>query len=123
MQIFAKTLDGRRRAVDVSAGATARDVLGALEASTGVPASASRLVSAGRQLAVDDAVPPGAEVAVSLRLAGGIIEPSLVILARKFNCDKLICRKCYARMHPRASNCRKKSCGRTSELRPKKKSK
>jgi len=34
--------------------------------------------------------------------------------------DKLICRKCYARLHPRASNCRKKSCGRTSQLRPKK---
>jgi len=44
-----------------------------------------------------------------------------MILARKFKQDKLICRKCYARLHPRATNCRKKSCGRTSDLRPKKK--
>ena len=29
--------------------------------------------------------------------------------------------RCYARMHPRAANCRKKSCGRTAQLRPKKK--
>ena len=29
--------------------------------------------------------------------------------------------RCYARMHPRATNCRKKSCGRTTQLRPKKK--
>ncbi len=29
-----------------------------------------------------------------LRLRGGIIEPSLQILARKFNQDKMICRKC-----------------------------
>ena len=29
--------------------------------------------------------------------------------------------RCYARMHPRAQNCRKKSCGRTTQLRPKKK--
>ena len=30
-----------------------------------------------------------------LRLRGGIIEPSLKALASKFNCDKMICRKCY----------------------------
>ena len=29
-----------------------------------------------------------------LHLRGGIIEPSLHILAQKYNCDKLICRKC-----------------------------
>ena len=28
-----------------------------------------------------------------LRLRGGIIEPSLLILARKYNQDKVICRK------------------------------
>lgn len=32
-----------------------------------------------------------------LRLRGGLIEPSLKILASKFNCDKMICRKCYVR--------------------------
>ena len=55
-----------------------------------------------------------------LRLRGGIIEPSLRQLAQKYNCDKMICRKCYARLHPRAVNCRKK-CGHTNNLRPKKK--
>lgn len=30
-----------------------------------------------------------------LRLRGGIIEPSLKALASKYNCDKMICRKCY----------------------------
>merc|ERR1712154_105446 len=33
-----------------------------------------------------------------LRLRGGVIEPSLKILAQKYNCNKLICRKCYARL-------------------------
>ncbi|KAM7499814.1 hypothetical protein LguiA_024228 [Lonicera macranthoides] len=37
-----------------------------------------------------------------LRLRGGIIEPSLMALAWKYNQDKMICRKCYARLHPRA---------------------
>ncbi|CAI5641569.1 unnamed protein product [Oreochromis niloticus] len=45
-----------------------------------------------------------------LRLRGGIIEPSLKQLAQKYNCDKMIClnfsicRRCYARPHPRAIN-------------------
>ncbi|RKF76873.1 Ubiquitin-60S ribosomal protein L40 [Golovinomyces cichoracearum] len=56
-----------------------------------------------------------------LRLRGGIIEPSLKALASKYNCEKMICRKCYARLPPRAVNCRKKKCGHTSQLRPKKK--
>ena len=49
------------------------------------------------------------------------IDPTLAELARKKNCDKKICRKCYARLPPRATNCRKKKCGRSSQLRPKKK--
>uniref|UniRef100_P19379 Large ribosomal subunit protein eL40 n=1 Tax=Nicotiana tabacum TaxID=4097 RepID=RL40_TOBAC len=70
-----------------------------------------------------------------------IIEPSLKALASKFNCDKMICRKCYvrcprrtpqrtcrvltwipqARLPPRATNCRKRKCGHTNHVRPKKK--
>ncbi len=53
-----------------------------------------------------------------LRLRGGIIEPSLKVLASKYNCDKMICRKCYARLPQRATNCRK--C-HSNQLRPKKK--
>jgi ribosomal protein L40E len=56
-----------------------------------------------------------------LRLRGGAIEPSLRLLAEKYNCEKMICRKCYARLPPRATNCRKKKCGHSNQLRPKKK--
>jgi large subunit ribosomal protein L40e len=58
---------------------------------------------------------------MTIRLRGGIIEPTLAALARKKNCEKMICRKCFARLHPRAKNCRKKKCGHSSQLRPKKK--
>ena len=57
----------------------------------------------------------------NLILKGGIIEPNLLTLARKNNCEKIICRKCYARLHPRAKNCRKKKCGHSNQLRMKKK--
>ena len=49
-----------------------------------------------------------------LRLRGGVIEPALMELARSYNTEKKICRKCYARLHPRATNCRKKKCGHTN---------
>ena len=49
-----------------------------------------------------------------------MIDPTLLKLARKNNCNKKICRKCYARLPPRASNCRKKKCGKTNQLRQKK---
>ena len=55
-----------------------------------------------------------------LRLRGGVIEPSLVVLAKKYNQDKKVCRVCYARLPARAENCRKKKCGHTNQLRPKK---
>lgn len=50
-----------------------------------------------------------------------MIEPSLRILASKYNCEKSICRKCYARLPARATNCRKRKCGHSNQLRPKKK--
>jgi ribosomal protein L40E len=34
----------------------------------------------------------------------------------EYNCEKMICRKCYARLPPRAVNCRKKKCGHTNQL-------
>ena len=56
-----------------------------------------------------------------LRLRGGAIEPTLQMLARKYNANKLVCRKCYARLPLKAHNCRKKKCGRSNKLRVKKK--
>ena len=50
-----------------------------------------------------------------------VYDPSLAALAKSYNCDKMICRKCYARLPPRAKNCRKKGCGHTNQLRIKKK--
>ena len=46
-----------------------------------------------------------------------MIDPTLKLLANK-KCDKLVCRKCYARLNIKATNCRK--CKNT-DLRKKKK--
>ena len=50
-----------------------------------------------------------------------VYDPTLAQLAKSKNCDKMICRKCYARLPPRATTCRKKKCGHTNQLRIKKK--
>ena len=56
-----------------------------------------------------------------LRGGGGVIEPTLLELAKKHTTDKKVCRICYARLPAGATNCRKKSCGKSNELRTKKK--
>ena len=42
-------------------------------------------------------------------------------LAIKYQCNKMICRKCYARLPITAHNCRKRQCGHCPNIRPKKK--
>lgn len=54
------------------------------------------------------------------RLFGGVMEPTLVNLAREYNQNMMICRHCYARNPLRATNCRR--C-RGTNLRKKKLSK
>ena len=61
------------------------------------------------------------KLVLKMNLKGGAIEPNLIALAKKNNCDKMVCRKCYARLHPRATNCRKRKCGHSNHLRIKKK--
>jgi large subunit ribosomal protein L40e len=92
----------------------------------GLQASQVRFMVDGERIAPDDTAEKlGLEdedlIDVAMEQTGGVIEPSLAVLARKYNCEKMICRKCYARLHARAVNCRKKKCGHSNALRPKKK--
>ncbi|KAK1354507.1 Large subunit ribosomal protein L40e [Heracleum sosnowskyi] len=135
MQIFVKSVSGNEslsvnvgsdESIELLKGLIVKKALGGVG-----DAEEMRLGFAGMELVDgcvvgDYSIQRGSTLDLLMGLRGGgkgglpkNVDPNLIVLAQKSNQKKKICRKCYARLDPRAKNCRKKKCGHSNQLRAK----
>ena len=126
MQLKVRMPDGENLAVEMDNIFTVEELKENIFKSKGLPVESQILFNEYDDLTDSNLrnVDENTIIDLALNLKGGVgssdIPDHLKELAYKYKVDKMICRKCYARLPKDAKNCRKRKCGHYANIRPKK---
>uniref|UniRef100_A0A0N5ABA2 Ubiquitin-ribosomal protein eL40 fusion protein n=1 Tax=Syphacia muris TaxID=451379 RepID=A0A0N5ABA2_9BILA len=119
-QIFIRTLNDSTITVDVPYDlpiAELREIINSREnlASENYLISYKDTLLDDDKLFIDYGIAENSTLHLVSTLPGGgrRMNPNLVCIAAKYRWNKRVCRKCYARLPPKATRCRKKRCHST----------
>lgn len=124
MQVCLRLPGGKTTEVDIST-LNLSELKKKVQEIEGVQSENLVLYQSSKQITDESTILSDALIEVNFGLSGGAgaagIPDHLRDLAMKFKCNKMVCRKCYARLPANAKNCRKRKCGHCANIRPKKK--
>merc|ERR1712028_336482 len=97
IQLKVKDQQGSEVQFKIKKSTPLRKLMDAYCSRLGLTASQVRFMVDGERISADDTAEKlGLEdedlIDVAMEQTGGVVEPSLAVLARKYNCEKMICR-------------------------------
>merc|ERR1712183_46003 len=127
MQIFVNAINGKTIACDVDVDTCVYDIKNQIIEQENIPYANQEIVYQAQKLEdsdnINDIMQEGNTFDLHINLKGGAsstMDPAIIELSKKYVLNKMICRKCYATLPPRAKKCRKAACGHWPDLRPRK---
>jgi ribosomal protein L40E len=120
--------DGKTRAIQGESTQIYQKIQEAVQAEKKLLNNRFNLVACGKTLSANSEINNGMTITLVPELLGGAaaggcptgVDPAFYALALKKILDKKICRDCYGRNPVDAFTCRKRKCGHSANLRPKK---